>query len=817
MTTSVENKILPHSYEAEKAIIGAILEKPKAIEKVMEGLKIKDFYGVSAKDIYKSMIELYRKDIEIDVISLKESLEQSDKENFSAKELLRDILENYIAIGNLDNHISTVKNKSLLRSLAILVDLNEDKIYEKGMMFNDLFRNFESSFIELGELVKNEKPVDPEGILEEVKKDIRKAEAQGWFGFSTGFSNLDKNTGGMMLGHVWVIGAYCMGKGTKIITYNGEKKNIEDIEVGDLLASVNSKEPRRVQQITSGIDYMYEISGKYIDKFTVNGNHILPMMWVGDGYKKERGKIEKIKVDEFIQKSNREKRGYRLLKSSAQYKENSIPIDPWLLGFWLGDGRKRGTSFAVSNKKVWLIDELKKYAIQYGLKFSANDWKNDGVLDVYLGAKLERNRLGQFKNGNKLFAKLNTLGVINNKHIPDCYKYTITKNRLELLAGLVDSDGSITGASKSVVNFHQVDKKLITQVRELAESLGFNTHLKKCEQRGGQSSISTKGKGYIWRLSITGNIELIPLKDLSKKIQNGKFVKKYYSDKLGVTFNVKPIGLDEYYGVTLDGNHLYLAQNNIVNHNTGTGKTWLILQILLNLLRINVKVMLFSSEMDRKMNMVRMLANITETNPLAILKGGLNPEIQEKQAVAEKELKTYQHRLFIYDFVYWVEDIRLKIKKAKIKHGVQVVFIDFIQNLRTKTGGTLYERMSSISMELQKIAQELNVCIVINSQVNQASAGSVDSYGAISYKGAGEIAAVADVGLWLKTSKKLPRNYRYLMIRKARHGIPGKFIVSLEYPSGRMIEIAQDQSEQSETQNIANSKKLEDGTDGVNF
>lgn len=450
-----EYKQLPHSFNSEKSLIGIILEEPTSISYISEGIKPGDFYGSATRQIYSAMRGLFYKDLEIDVVSLENYLDNQLEESTVAKNTLMEILQHRVVGKNIDYLIQDIRNKSLLRKLAITVEQHKDKIYQKDAEFQELFREFETSFITLGEKVKDNKPTDPKGILEEVNQDIAKAEQQGWHGFQTGFSNLDSRTGGFMLGHVVILGGY-----------------------------------------------------------------------------------------------------------------------------------------------------------------------------------------------------------------------------------------------------------------------------------------------------------------------------------------------------------------------TGQGKTFTSLQLMLNLLRGGAKVMMFSSEMDRKMLLVRMLANLMEMNPLDILKGGLDKEIQERKQEAEKEIEKFQDRLFIYDFVYWVEDIRLKVRKAKLQHGVDIVFIDFIQNLKIKGGGSIYEQMSRVSLEIQRIAQEFNVCIVIVSQVSQSSAGDMNKYGAISYKGAGEIAAIADVGLWLKTSKDLPDGHRYLIIRKARHGIPGKFIISLEYPSGRVVEVFENESQKKKE---ISTNQLEDGTDGITF
>lgn len=224
----------------------------------------------------------------------------------------------------------------------------------------------------------------------------------------------------------------------------------------------------------------------------------------------------------------------------------------------------------------------------------------------------------------------------------------------------------------------------------------------------------------------------------------------------------------------------------IVGAYTGTGKTFFILQMLLNVLGQGGKVILFSTEMDRKMNMLRLVANLAGIGTIRILKGELDEDEKNRLFEAQKKLSGYKDTLTIYDNVYTVEEMRLKAKKKKLKDGLDVIFVDFIQNLRGAEN--IYERMSNAAITLQQLAQELGVTVVIASQVSQAAAGW-SSKEAIEYKGAGEIAAVADVGIWIKKDKT-DRSAREVILRKVRHGKSDCFtMVRLSFPSGRIIEM----------------------------
>lgn len=229
------------------------------------------------------------------------------------------------------------------------------------------------------------------------------------------------------------------------------------------------------------------------------------------------------------------------------------------------------------------------------------------------------------------------------------------------------------------------------------------------------------------------------------------------------------------------------TQSWIIGAYTGIGKSFFILQILLNVLRQGGKVVLFSTEMDRKINMLRLIGNIAEVGTINLMRGSLTEGEKIRVEKAKQELSSFKDNLIIYDNVYDLAELRLKSKKIKITNGLNIIAVDFIQNLRGKE--SLYERMSEAAVGLQQLAQELGVTMIIGSQVSQAAAGSYNKE-AIEFKGAGEIAAIADVALWLsKPKNNSDESLRQVMIRKVRHGAPGWFEVKLTFPAGKVVDM----------------------------
>lgn len=137
--------------------------------------------------------------------------------------------------------------------------------------------------------------------------------------------------------------------------------------------------------------------------------------------------------------------------------EADLPIDPWLLGYWLGDGDKNTATIATADEDVLTRIRGLGYRVTHYARF------NYGIAH------------GQARKNLK--ADLRDLGVLKNKHIPTSYLRASESQRAQLLAGLLDSDGTCAvrgnATASGQVVFTNVDYGLIEGVAELAASLGL--------------------------------------------------------------------------------------------------------------------------------------------------------------------------------------------------------------------------------------------------------------------------------------------------------------------------------------------------------
>ena len=125
----------------------------------------------------------------------------------------------------------------------------------------------------------------------------------------------------------------CFAKGTKILMYNGRVKPVEQIKVGDKVMRPNGGFAV-VTSLGRGREQMYEVRSheKNHDSFVVNESHILALV-------NRKGEYENIEVKDYLKlpewKRKDEYRGYRV---AVDFDEKPLPVEPYFLGLWVGDG-----------------------------------------------------------------------------------------------------------------------------------------------------------------------------------------------------------------------------------------------------------------------------------------------------------------------------------------------------------------------------------------------------------------------------------------------------------------------------------------------
>lgn len=361
----------------------------------------------------------------------------------------------------------------------------------------------------------------------------------------------------------------CLAKGTEVLMFDGSTRPVEEIKVGDLLMGPDSK-PRTVKGTCHGYSEMFQVTPVKGDPYVVNDEHILSLKM--SDWKWRRGATPEpfnISVKEYLAKDKTWRhyaKGYRV---GVEFQAQPVSVDPYFLGLWLGDGTERRTSITSPEPEVRSFIQnfaaendlnvrvvAKRGCSEYRLSGSSGHWSNSvGAALRNLGL-LRRDYKPPTTNKKR---PLSRYPVHSGKHIPAQFKFNSRDVRLQVLAGIIDTDGYL---SKGGYDLTFVNERLADDVLFVARSLGFAAY----KARAKKTCTNNGATGTYFRISISGNTDEIPCRVARRKASK-RVINK---DVLVHGITVSSVGPGEYFGFELDGDGLFLLGDFTVTHNSVT-------------------------------------------------------------------------------------------------------------------------------------------------------------------------------------------------------------------------------------------------------
>ena len=209
---------LPQSIEAEQSVIGSMIIDKYAISKVLEGLEEEDFYRDGHKVIYKTILDMFRNDIAVDLLTLLEYLKSTDTlERAGGVTYITELSSSVPTTANLSAYIKIVSDKSTLRKLIKASTTIIEESYTNQSQVEDVVDIAEKKIFNIAEK-RTTKDFEPlSDVLERGFAQIErlfnnKGETTG---VSSGFTDLDAKTSGFQSGDMILIAARpSMGKTT---------------------------------------------------------------------------------------------------------------------------------------------------------------------------------------------------------------------------------------------------------------------------------------------------------------------------------------------------------------------------------------------------------------------------------------------------------------------------------------------------------------------------------------------------------------------------------------------------------------------------
>lgn len=353
----------------------------------------------------------------------------------------------------------------------------------------------------------------------------------------------------------------CFDPDTEVLMYDRSVRKIKDIHIGDKVLGPDGT-PRTVLDECEGVDKMYRIhSGTGCDDQIVNSRHKIYYTEYNHFKKTYTDKLatplELMKED--LHKSYiKQNRYLKRVHPTDNNVSSNLLLDPYYLGLWLGDGFTN--SPAIINEDIEVIKWLSEYAESNGMTTTILSDKNVPV--IYLKNKV-------YNHKNPIKDTLQYYGILNRKDIPDDYLHGSVEDKLQLMAGLIDTDGHFSKRDR-IYTFSQCEsrKHIVDKLAFIARSLGFKCSLHMYKTAGTKHICGNKSTCQnTYTLRIIDGLYDIPCKIARKKHHwTQKRTKRSLSN-----FKVSYSHIGKYKGITTDGDHFFVLKDFTVVHNCQWG------------------------------------------------------------------------------------------------------------------------------------------------------------------------------------------------------------------------------------------------------
>ena len=482
----------------------------------------------------------------------------------------------------------------------------------------------------------------------------------------------------------------------------------------------------------------------------VNESHILSLKCSYTAKKERRmpkytyGLINDIPLVEYLKKGPGYKKYYKGYKASVEFKPKEITFNPYFLGYWLGNGTSSKSEVSLHKDHLEVIRWMSGYAKSLGLT-------SKQTYQTINGTKLNLTGYHGTRNKNPIDIQLKKYNIYRNKHIPHEFLTNSRDVRLQVLAGLIDSDGYNNDNRSYEIACS--NNELAKQIVWLCRSLGFKSSLVNKNKR--YRSI-TKGKLYEGSANtniiyITGeNLSVIPVLLEYKKIKDRDM--RTYTEVTSIS--VENIGIGDYYGFEIDGNKRFLLGDFTVTHNTS-----LSLQILNHNSNQDINCIFFSYDMFHAAVYMRMVQKHTGMQQSQVYDMFYN-DPKKTHEVNELLKKEYKNVKFCFKSGQTADDIKETILEEERNSGkkIKLAIVDYHDLVMSNySDGT--QASAETAQKLRQIANDTEVCMLTLLQPTKAFSSPADDLTNFNAaKGSGRIVEALTVMLGCSRPGFNPKN-----------------------------------------------------------
>ncbi|WP_406046439.1 replicative DNA helicase [Micromonospora sp. NBC_00898] len=406
-----------------------------------------------------------------------------------------------------------------------------------------------------------------------------------------------------------------------------------------------------------------------------------------------------------------------------QLPERDLVVPPYTLGVWLGDGHTGASRFTTADPEMTDLVARDGFVVRPSGPMAYTVVRPTPVATadrtcVDCGCSIRalrenpaiRRCAACHERNGSLLALLRQIGVAAEKHIPRDYLRASEAQRRALLAGLMDTDGTVAPAGN--LQYTSTSKRLAEDVRELVVSLGYRCTINERRVAGRTEASST---AYTLNFSTPDAVFRLARKRTTHEARRRTSSDVRTTSRFIV--DVRPVASVPVRCVTVDNpDHLYLAGRAMIPTHNSTAS----MDFARNAaIRANQAAAIFSLEMS-KVEIVMRLLSAEARVPLHVLRSGqLSDDDWTKLARCMGEIS--EAPLFVDDTPSMnLMEIRAKARRLKQKHDLKMIVVDYLQLMTSpKRTESRQQEVADLSRGLKLLAKEVECPVIAVSQLNR--------------------------------------------------------------------------------------------------
>jgi len=810
----------PQDLAAEQSVLGAMMISKDAIADVIEQVRGIDYYRPAHESIHDVVLDLYGRNEPVDMVTVAAELQRrGELQKIGGAAYLHTLAANVPIAANAGFYAEIVREKAILRRLVAAGTTIVQIGYAEEGEVDDIVNRAQAEVYQVtSDRDKREDYAPLSDIMNGVIDEIEAIESReaGIYGVPTGFADFDDLTNGLHAGQMIVVAARpAMGKAlaldTPLPTPTGWT-TMGEVTVGDELIGAEGRATRVVaatEVMTGRPCYEVEFSdGSVIvadaeHQWLTETRAARKSKWAADNHH-NRSRNQNIfasvvtteQIAETLTVGAEGRRNHAVLNAAPLAGAPAeLLVPPYTLGAWLGDGHSASPRITSETDEIPMYIEAEGLVVErrgpmlYSVRLP-DDAATHGGACVGCGepATAHRSRCRQcHDDSGTMTALLRKIGVLGNKHIPPEYLRASEAQRRALLAGLMDTDGSVVRGVGSC-QFVVTDRRLADDVYELVVSLGYKCGRTTKTVRGRDEAHST---AYVLNFSTVDDVFR-----LDRKQRLHKEERPATTVRIGRRYvtAVRPVASVPVRCVQVDNDdHLYLAGRSMIPTHNST--------LALDFCRAasissGLTSVFFSLEMTRAEIVMRLLSAEARVSLNHIRNGKMTTE--EWERLARNVSRVSSSPMFIDDSPNMtMTEIRAKARRLKQKHDLKLIVIDYLQLM---TSGKKVEsrqlEVSEFSRQIKLLAKELEVPIIALSQLNRGPEQRADKRPMMSdLRESGSIEQDADMVILLHRDDVYEKESTRpgeadLIVAKHRNGPTRDIIVAFQGHYSRFVDMA---------------------------